>query len=188
MSFPASFTNVAKEPVGVLCHVSRQPKVQRLSPMARRGSSRSPLLCVCSASWPSTLRGSRFRVSQHLRDPHTDAVLSGRVCERRSRHAHHRPNRHRQVSAWQDTSVNTGRPLRVNSSRYCSRSVDNSGATRMASHESSVSRHRRRIVSGRSFLFLPICRNGSIDRERNEGSQRLVVTIIARASGRYECI
>jgi type IV secretion system protein VirB4 len=30
MSFPASFTNVAKEPVGVLCYVSRQPKVQRL--------------------------------------------------------------------------------------------------------------------------------------------------------------
>ena len=58
----------------------------------------------------------------------------------------------------------------------------------MASHESSVSRHRRRIVIGRSFLFLPICRNGSIDRERNEGSQRLVVTIIARAIGRYECI
>jgi hypothetical protein len=122
------------------------------------------------------------------RDPHTDAVLSGRVCGRRSRHAHHRPNRHRQVSTWQDTSVNTGRPLRVNSSRYCSRSVDNSRATRMASHESSVSRHRRRIAIGRSFLFLPICRNGSIDRERNEGSQRLVVTIIARASGRYECI
>jgi hypothetical protein len=53
----------------------------------------------------------------------------------------------------------------------------------MASHESSVSRHRRRIVIGRSFLFLPICRNGSIDRERNEGSQGLVVTIMPERAG-----
>ena len=40
-----------------------------------------------------------FRVPQHFRDAHTDAVLSGCVCGRRSRHAHHRPHGNRQVRA-----------------------------------------------------------------------------------------
>ena len=38
----------------------------------------------------------------------------------------------------EDTSVNTGRSLKANPSRYCSRSVDNSRAKRTASHESAV--------------------------------------------------
>ena len=53
------------------------------------------LLRVRSASRPSALGRPRRRISQHLRDAHADAVLSGRVCGRRARHAHHRPNGHR---------------------------------------------------------------------------------------------
>ena len=61
-------------------------------------SRRTPcaaVFCVRAAHRPSAFRRPGLRVPECLRDPHPDAVLSGRVRGRRARHAHHRAYRHR---------------------------------------------------------------------------------------------
>jgi DNA-binding transcriptional LysR family regulator len=68
------------ESLCVLCDVPWQSQVQRLPPLAGRRPSRSSLLRVRSAHRTPALGGPGFRVPQYLRNAHTDAVLSRRVC------------------------------------------------------------------------------------------------------------
>jgi type IV secretion system protein VirB4 len=53
-----------------------------------------------SASRTPPFGGPGLGVPQYLRDPHSDSVLSGRVCGWGPGHAHHWPNRNREVGAW----------------------------------------------------------------------------------------
>ena len=82
--------------VSVLRDVSRQWKVQRLSDVAGRGSSCTAVLGFRAQSRSSVFGRPRQRVPQHLRDAHTDAIFSGRVCGRCARHADPWADRHRQ--------------------------------------------------------------------------------------------
>ncbi len=58
-----------RQSLGFLCHVSGQPAIQRVPPVAAGGPSCTPVQHLRSASRSSSFGRPRRRVSEHLRDP-----------------------------------------------------------------------------------------------------------------------